>query len=204
MPKRLLVVSGIAAVGIAAAAIFLLRSSSARPEIPTERSPQAAEALQTKIDQIKSAATDATRSEAQTLDLYEAELESYVLFRLKDKIPVELKSFGVKLDAGTISSETDVTFTGSGDNSNPVLRMLVGSTHAVYISGKLSGQGGHGTFDLEEIRFDGIPVPGFVVQALIGQYVTPKYPDVDLNKPFEIPYGIEDIQITKGKATITY
>jgi hypothetical protein len=34
--------------------------------------------------------------------------------------------------------------------------------------------------------------------------VKPKYPDVDLNEPFTMPWGIESLVITPGKTVIGY
>jgi hypothetical protein len=51
---------------------------------------------------------------------------------------------------------------------------------------------------------DGIPVPNVLIQALIKKYVKPKYPEVELNDPFDMPWGIEGLKIVPGKATVVY
>jgi hypothetical protein len=63
---------------------------------------------------------------------------------------------------------------------------------------------GSGKFDLQEIKVDGIPMPLVLVETLFRKYVQPDYPDADLNKPFEMPWGIEEITIEQGKAKIHY
>jgi hypothetical protein len=61
-----------------------------------------------------------------------------------------------------------------------------------------------GKFDLEEIRVDGIPVPKLLIETIFNKYVKPQYPDADLKAPFELPWGIDQITIEQGKATIVY
>jgi hypothetical protein len=51
---------------------------------------------------------------------------------------------------------------------------------------------------------DGIPVPIVLIETLVDRYVKPKSPDVKLDEPFMMPWGIEDLTITNGKATIVY
>jgi hypothetical protein len=74
----------------------------------------------------------------------------------------------------------------------------------LFLKGKLNAKEGRGRFDLEEVRVDGIPVPNVLIQALIKKYVKPKYPDVDLNEPFDMPWGIQELKIDAGKATVVY
>ena len=44
----------------------------------------------------------------------------------------------------------------------------------------------------------------FLMQALFKKYVKPKYPEADLNEPFDIPYGIWELKLQPGQATIVY
>ena len=81
---------------------------------------------------------------------------------------------------------------------------LIGGTHNLSVKGKLVGHDGRGKFDLQEVHVDGIPVPAILIQTLINKYVKPKYPEVDLKEPFDLPYGIEEIKLDPGKATIAY
>jgi hypothetical protein len=54
------------------------------------------------------------------------------------------------------------------------------------------------------VKVDGIPVPLVLIETLIDKYVKPKYPEVDLKEPFPMPWGMESLTITTGKATIAY
>jgi len=189
-----------------AAGWFVFRTISAgnaSARANTEVSPRSAAMLQTKIDGIKKAHADGDPGRpAEQIEVYEAELESYVLYSLRDDIPVQIDSIDVQLSPETIASDTQVTFNQT--TGNAMIDALVGGTHSLFLKGKLAGANGMGKFELEEIRVDGIPMPRVLIETLFKKYVKPKYPDADLSEPFDLPWGIENITIEQGKAGIVY
>ena len=188
------------------AGLFVLRSISAQESAaePRELSKRNADVLQTKIDDIKKAdeAGDSDRKPSET-EVSEAELESYVVYSLREKIPVQMDSIDVQLTPGAVASDTQITF-NSNTTGNPMLDALVGGTHNLFVKGRLSGYQGRGKFDLEEVKVDGIPVPKVLIQTLFDKYVKPKYPEADLKEPFDLPWGIDGIDIQTHKAKIVY
>jgi len=203
--KKLVVLSvTIGAVVLAAA--FVLRSISAQETAaePRELSKRSADVLQGKIDDIKKTdeAADANRKHSE-IDVTEAELESYVVYSLREKIPVQMDSIDVQLTPGAVAADTQMTF-NSNTTGNPMVDALVGGTHNLFVKGRLSGYQGRGKFDLEEVRVDGIPVPKVLINSLFDRYVKPKYPEADLKEPFDLPWGIQSIDIQSQKARITY
>jgi hypothetical protein len=188
------------------AAVFILRSISAQESAaePRELSKRSADVLQTKIDDIKKTDEAGVSNRKQSeIEVSEAELESYVVYSLRDKIPVQMDSIDVQLTPGAVASETQITF-NSNTTGNPMVDALVGGTHNLFVKGRLSGNQGRGKFDLEEVRVDGIPVPKVLIQSLFDKYVKPKYPDADLKEPFDLPWGIDSIDIQSQKARIVY
>ena len=197
------ILAGISLVVIAAAAVLAYRSISAQATGQVGVSGETAEILQAKVDAVKAAAAEPEHKGSE-VEVTEPELESYVLFKLRDKLTVQLDSIKVQLAPGTIAADAQVTFTASSGKRNPALEALVGGTHSLYIRGKLQGEDGIGKYDTEEIRVDGIPVPKIIMTALFDRYVKPKYPDADPRAPFQLPWGIESISILAGKAKIGY
>ncbi len=193
---------------VALSGLFLLAQPG--PQAPQgvtfdEVSPEAAESLRLKIvdiitaDETPSRASDA----AATVEAGEIELESFVLFAMEDEIPARVDLVDVEIDRGLVSAETQLTFANE-TSGNPLLDLLIGGTHSFFVQGRLEAKGGRGKFDLRSVRVDGIPVPTLIIEALVDRYVTPKYPKVDLSKPFLVPWGIEEIILTSNLATITY
>lgn len=203
--KKIAVIAGLLIAVAAIAGVIVFRGISAE-EVASAHdvSPKAAQVLQAKIDAVKKAEEDPDRRPGATrVELSDAELESYVLYSLREQIPAQIDSIDVQLGAGTIGADTQITFDSKG-TGNPIVDSLVGGTHNLFVKGKLAGAQGRGKFDLEEVRVDGIPVPNILIQTLFNKYVKPKYPEADLRAPFDLPWGIEEITLLQGKAIVVY
>jgi hypothetical protein len=210
MKKVIVLFAFVGLAVVATAGMIVFRSSAAKEGAgaqtnkATTVSPKTAESLQKKIDLVQEAEHNPNRRDGSSrVEVSEAELESYVLYSLKEHIPARIDSIDVQLSPGAISSETQITFT-SNATGNPMVDALVGGTHDLFLKGKLEGTMGRGKFDLVEIRVDGIPVPNVLIQALFKKYVKPKYPDADLNEPFDLPWDIEELKLEQGKAIVIY
>jgi hypothetical protein len=205
--KKTILIAAAGIVALAAGGVIAFRSLSAEKAVAaqvTEVSPKSAESLQVKIDAIKKADKEPDRPlGASHVELSEAELESYVIYSLAADIPAKIDSFDVQLGQDTVAADTQLTFAANA-TGNPVVDTFIGGTHNLFLKGKLVARQGRGKFDLEEIHVDGIPVPTILIQALIDRYVKPKYPDVDLREPFDMPWGIEELKLEPGKATVVY
>jgi hypothetical protein len=204
MKKTILAMAFLAAAGVAGLLVFRSTAENvASASGSGEVSLKSAEVLQGKIDAIKKAHTESDLSRAsEPVEVSETEMESYVLHRLSERIPAQLDAIDVMLTPGTIASDTQLTFNMA--TGNPMVDALIGGTHNLFVKGKLAGAQGNGKFDLEEIKVDGIPMPTILIETLFKKYVQPEYPDADLKKPFQMPWGIEAITIEQGKATILY
>ena len=193
------------AVVVAAGAIILaLKFFAAEPVSAQEAvSERSARVLQEKIDAIQTAETNKSRQGSETLEVSEVELESYVMYKMRDVIPARVDSIDVQLTPGVVAADTKLTFP-SDSTGNPLVDVIVAGTHTFYLKGKLAASDSRGRFELQEVKVDGIPVPLVLIETLVEKYVKPKYPEVDLKEPFPMPWGMESLTITTGKATITY
>jgi hypothetical protein len=206
--KKALLITAICILVIGAAGVMVVRgiatSSTVAAEEDDQVSAKAAKSLQEKIDAIKKAENDSGRAPgASRVEISEVELESYVLFELKEDIPARMDSFDVQLEPGTVAAQTQLTF-ASDATGNPILDVAIGGTHDLFVKGALRGSQGRGKFDLLEVRVDGIPVPMILIESLFDRYVKPKYPEADLKEPFDFPWGIEDLTLEKGKTLVSY
>jgi hypothetical protein len=201
--RKAAITAGLVLIVLAAIVVFKtfpVRSASGGSAQTSERD---AASLETKINTIKKADADKKRHERAKMDISEAELESYVMVYLRKDIPIQIESVRAHLTPGVVAADTRLTIP-PGTTGNTLVDALVTGTHNLLISGKLTASKGEGKFDLQTVTVDGIPVPSILVDALIRKYAKPKYPDVDLKEPFDLPYGIQSIDIGQGKATLTY
>jgi hypothetical protein len=204
--KKFLVLgmAGFASIAVAGVVVFRTIAAKEASAVVLEVSPKAAKSLQQKIDAIKSAENSPQHKRGSSrVQLSEAELESYLIYSLQDDIPAKIDSANVQLAGDTVGLDTQLTFT-SNATGNPVVDALVGGTHNLLFRGKLVAEHARGKFDLEDVRVDGIPVPNIFIQTLFKKYVKPKYPEADLSEPFDMPWGIEELKIDNGKATVVY
>src|SRR6185369_14039225 len=101
----------VAALGIAGFVVFRSISAQESSAESREVSKKSADVLQTKIDHIKKTDEAADTSHPDNaVEVSEAELESYVLYSLRDKIPAQLDSIHVQLTPGLVGAETQLTF----------------------------------------------------------------------------------------------
>jgi hypothetical protein len=204
--KKIVLLATVAGVMVLAA-VLVFRSISAQNSpagSSTGVSPRAAQSLQKKIDDIKKTQSGNHGSRpTHEISVSEVELESYVIYSLRDQIPVQVDSIDVQLTPGAVGADTQLTL-NSNTTGNPISDALLSGTHNLFVKGALSGSAGQGKFDLLEVRVDGIPVPKILIEALIDRYVKPRYPEVDLKEPFDLPWGIHSIDIQSGKAAIRY
>ena len=175
-------------------------------EPPANLNLEAANSLFDKIVAIRDAENSSTRSldEAATILVTETEMESFVFFSMGDEIPARVDSIDVTVEAGTIAAATELTFDSEASSGNPIVDLLLQSPHSLFVKGALEGHDGEGTFRLQQVRVDGFPVPVVVVEILVDRYVNPRFPEVDLDEGFLIPWGIEEIVLTPDGAEITY
>ena len=189
---------------IAVAGVVVFRGIAAKEPGKSEVSPRAAKALQEKIDTVQAAEKSSGHKRGSShVEVSESELESYLIYSLQEDIPAKIDSAMIELEPDTIALDTQLTFS-SNATGNPVVDALVGGTHNLFFKGKLVAHEAVGKFDLQEIRVDGIPVPNIFIQTIFKKYVKPKYPDADLNEPFDMPWGIQELKIVAHKATVTY
>ena len=180
-------------------------SPSVSQEPLLEVSPEAAESLDRKIASIRQAESEPERngSATTTIEITEIEMESFILYEMEDDIPATVESIDVGIGAETISALTELTFSAE-ETGNFMLDFLMGGTHSLFVEGRLEAEEGRGKFELRGVRVDGLPVPIVLVEALIDRFVTPRYPKVDLDEPFDVPWGVEKVVLSPSLATITY
>jgi hypothetical protein len=190
-----------AAFGILVIRGFRGQSVEAQDTAPVTATREAAKALWWKIQSVKQAPPLA--SELRRVDVTETELESYVLFDLQQDIPARVESVDVQLTPGAVGADVKLTFP-SNATGNVAIDTILSGTHTLFVKGRLVAENRNGRFTLEETRLDGIPVPTILIEGLVTRFVKPRYPEVDISEPFLLPWGIRNIAIGSGSASVEY
>jgi hypothetical protein len=187
------------------AAISLSASLFAGADPVTRRD---AARLQAKIDRINKNSL-AGRTAGLRTPVTEAELNSYLRYELGDRIPAGVKDPWVSiLDENRLSGRAvvDLGEIAKGHKSNNMLDpwSLVGGSLPLSVNGVLRTKNGVGAFGVESVAISGVPVPNWMLQEIVSYYSkSPTTPQgVSLDKPFELPSGIREIQLARGQAIV--
>jgi len=165
--------------------------------------------LQRKIDEVvKNGSAPAAQSKKTPVS--ESEVNSYLAFNARDKIPRGL-------------SQPQITIAGSGALAGRVLMDLDEFNRnrrsqgglmdpLAYLSGQvpvtargvLRAADGRGRFYLESAEIYGVNLPQPLVQEMVRYFSrTPENPKgFDIDAPFDLPAKIREIVIDKGEAAV--
>jgi hypothetical protein len=164
--------------------------------------------LQAKIEKITKNGSG-KRAVAARTSISEAELNSYLRYELADSLPTGVKDPWVSiLGENRLAGRAvvDLSQVAESHKSGGMLDpwSLVGGSLPLTVDGVLRTKNGVGTFGVESVSISGIPVPNWMLQEIVSHYSksssTPQ--GVSLEKPFELPAGIREIQLDRGQAIV--
>src|SRR5262245_50238827 len=152
MKKTVGVVVALVVVAITTGISF--RFFAARPvSAQTDVSERTSKVVQGKIDAIKAAERLPAGRPRTSIDVSEPELESYVLYGMKDDIPGRVEFIDVHLMQGVVAADTRMTFPPDA-TGNVIADALISGTHSFFLKGKLAATAGQGRFELTEVKVD--------------------------------------------------
>ena len=166
------------------------------------------DSLARKIDEIdRNAAARPVQSKRTTTT--EPEVNSYLAFNVKDKIPrglanPEIRMVGNGQLAGRVFVDMDEVQRGrsSGGAMDPL--SYVSGRVPLTARGVLRTHDGKGQFQLISAEIHGVPLPKPIVQELVSFFSrTPERPNgFNMDEPFALPAKIREILINQGEAVI--
>lgn len=185
------------------AAVAISSVLAAGAAVPT---PQQADAFEQKLNTVL--ARGEMGASGHRTEFAGDEVNAYLQLRLSSKLPTGVAEPSVALhEQGRLSGRAVVDLDGirkksSGGWFDP----------AAYLSGKLpvtaagtlKTDAGRGQFFLESAEISGIPIPKTLLQEVVTYYTkSPDLPNgVNLDAPFELPSGIQRIDVAANKATV--
>ena len=153
-------------------------------------------------------ATAPAAPNAQTTQLTDAELNSYLRFHLKDQVPVgivepTLNALGDGRVAGGALIDLDAVRKSRKRGWTDPLSYLTGQM-PLAATGMLTTQNGIGRFQLESASISGVSIPKSLVQELLTHYSkSAENPSgIGIDDPFELPAKIKEIRVGKGEALV--
>lgn len=199
---------GLGSFGRSSLAGLLLLGAAASSSAALHLSREHGDNLARKIDGInKNAATEPLRS--KTTPMPELEVNSYLAFNIKDKIPrglanPEIRIVGDGQLAGRVLVDMDEfkRHRSSGGLLDP-LSYIYGQV-PLTARGMLRTRDGKGQFQLISAEIHGVPVPKPIVQELVSFFSrTPENPNgLNIDAPFNLPAKIREVTVHQGQALV--
>ena len=170
---------------------------------------QDAARFQAKLARIEAfAATTTHPARGQSIELSDAEVNSYLRYTAGAQVPVgitepTLNALGNGRVAGRAIVDLDAVRRQKQRGWMDPIGYLSGKV-PVTAAGTLTTANGSGRFQLESAELSGVTVPKFVLQELLSYYSrTPEAPNgIDMDAPFELPARIKEIRVGAGTATV--
>ena len=164
--------------------------------------------LQAKLDRITKGGPAGGKTPATTA-ITETELNSYLQFELRDRIPEGVTEPWVSiLEKGRLAGKAtvDLARVGKSRKSGGMLdpfNFLTGSLPLV-VNGVLKTKNGIANFAVESASISSVPVPVWMLQEIVSYYSkSESAPNgVAIDKPFALPNGIREIRTARGQATV--
>ena len=146
---------------------------------------------------------------ARRITLTESEVNSYLVFELREQTPVGVVDPTVNaVGPGRLSGRAIVDLDAVRKQKAPTslldpMNYLMGRL-AVTAVGRLNTANGVGRFELESSSVGSIPIPKILLQEIVSYYSrSPEKPGgIALDDPFQLPAKIREIQVDRGQAII--
>lgn len=169
---------------------------------------QQADVFEKKIETIERHASKSPRRPQRT-PVSESEINSWFAYRSDPVLPDGLTKptltiVGNGKVSGTATLDLDAVAKARQSGRTFDIWNLVGGQMPVTVQGIVRTRGGRGQFELQDAWVSGVPVPRRVVQELVSYYSrTEKHPSGRrLEEDFELPAGIQSIEMSPGAAVV--
>jgi hypothetical protein len=187
---------------------FLILSVAASSTAAVQLSKEQGDRLERKIEEIaKNGSAEPVRSKRTPAS--ELEVNSYLNFNLKDKIPRGLTNPQITIVGdGQLTGRVFVDMDEfkrhrySGGILDPL--SYVSGQVPVTARGVLRTQEGRGRFQLASAEILGVPLPKPILQELVSFFSrTAENPNgFDIDAPFNLPAKIREVAVNRGEAVI--
>jgi hypothetical protein len=136
------------------------------------------------------------------------ELNAYLKYTAKDQLPKGLVDPQVTMTGDRhVSGHATVDLNavkGSKDRGWLDPAAYLSGSYELTLTGIFQTSSGTGTFKLESATIGGVPLPKSLLQEVVSYYSrSADLPaGIDLDKPFELPANIREVEIQRGAATV--
>ena len=151
-------------------------------------------------------ADETGQGKGQRYEIRQDELNAYLAALIRQRSPQAVKGIEMELQQESLRSKIDVNLDEiplqSGAASG-LFRLLLRGRKTLQIDGILTGSGGTGSFQVQEVWLGSLPLPSSLANALLKSIGEKQDPPFDPTQSFQLAYGIQSVEILPGKAILT-
>ena len=135
------------------------------------------------------------------------EINAYVQVELLEAVPQGVRAPRIDLEADNMATgRAMINFLKiqNGKNAAPgwLMKRLLDGEHEVVVTAKISSGAGKATVFLQRVEVAGIPIEGGALDFLIENYLLPNYPNAKINRPFDLKYRMDRLEVSPGIAYV--
>jgi hypothetical protein len=135
------------------------------------------------------------------------EVKAYLQYELAGDAPPGVRQLDAELHSGnTASGSALVDFvklrSAQGKAPNWLIERLLSGEHRVSVTVKVESGDGKATVEPVRVEVAGVPVSGAALDFLVQNYLIPNFPTAKVGKPFDLKYGIQQINVSQGTAYV--
>ncbi len=152
------------------------------------------------IEEAEKESSNPNRTSFEKVEITESELNSYIAYRIEKEGSPILKELRLKLIKGN-RIEGKIVVDLEGQKIPKYLRPKM----TLFFGGKIEAAGGRVRFDIKDLFLEGQRIQPVVLDfiLLIQAKIENREP-TSIDDWYELPYGIKDVEIHRGKAFFTY
>lgn len=129
-----------------------------------------------------------------------AEVNAFAAEEAQREVGDAVKNPRVTLGASTVTGSATLDFvklqTARGQVPGWLTRRLLEGERDVIARVHVQSGRGQAQIDIEEVRINGVAVPQSLLDLIIEYYLTPRYPDAKIGRPFELRHNVEGFDIS--------
>jgi hypothetical protein len=132
-----------------------------------------------------------------------ADLNAWSAAKAAEVVPEGLRHPRLDLGNGTATAYALVDFlklrNGAGNETNWLVSKLIQGEKPVKVMAAIQSAKGRATVHLTRVEIGGLAVSGAPLDFLIQTFLLPLYPDVQIDKPFNLADTVDHIEITPAE-----
>jgi hypothetical protein len=135
------------------------------------------------------------------------EIDSWLNDEAKARVPQGLNNVHLDLEDSRATGHADIDFlkvqkATSGGDPGWLMKNLFAGERPVVVTARFSSANGKARVDVERVEISGVPIQGAALDFVIANYVRPTFPDVKVNEPFALQYGVDRFTVAPPGVTV--